>query len=311
MHPIDGDLLRIGEEVRDALAAGRPVVALESTIITHGMPRPTNLQTARTIETVVRENGATPATIAILNGAVRVGLTPEELEQVGSAQDAAKASRRDIAPAALKRLTAGTTVAATIFLAARAGICVAATGGIGGVHRGGAASFDISADLRELATTPVAVVCAGCKSILDIAKTLEFLETEGVPVLGFRTDMFPAFYARSSGRRLDHRFETPRDLAAVIRSGWRMGQKTGVVVANPIPEADALSSAEIEGRIAAACQDAEREGVSQQALTPYLLARMNELTGGRSLAANIALVKNNAALAARLAVELSRISSEH
>lgn len=295
--------------VRDALAEGRAVVALESTIIAHGMPYPQNLEMAQAVEAIVREGGAVPATIAIVEGRVRVGLSGEELERFASAEGVAKASARDIAPTIVRRATAGTTVAATMAIAARAGIDIFATGGIGGVHRGAAETFDISADLTELARTPVAVVSAGCKSILDIPKTLEFLETQGVPVLGYGTDEFPAFFVRSSGERVDHRFDTPRDVAAVIHTARRLGSKGGILIANPIPEADALSAEAIEARIDEACREAEAAGVSQKEVTPYLLSRINVLTGGESLKANIALVKNNAALAATIAVELARLKA--
>jgi pseudouridine-5'-phosphate glycosidase len=282
-------------------------VALESTIIAHGMPYPQNVETARAVEAIVRGGGAVPATIAVIDGSIRVGLADDELERFAASRDVQKASRRDLAHAVVRKATAGTTVAATMAIAARAGIEVFATGGIGGVHRGAEATFDISADLVEMARSPVAVVCAGCKSILDIAKTLEFLETQGVPVLGYGSDEFPAFFARTSGHRLDHRFDTPREIAEVIRAERRLGSGTGILVANPIPEADALPADEIEAEIGAACREAEAAGVGQKEVTPYLLERINRLTGGRSLKANIALVKNNAALAAQVAVELSRL----
>ena len=296
----------IAPAVAAALAAGRPVVALESTIITQGMPWPANLEMARGVEAVVRGNGALPATIAVVKGRCVVGLTDDEIAALAAARGAAKASRRDLAAMIAKGGDAGTTVAATMFIAAQAGIAIFATGGIGGVHRGAEASFDISADLKELATSPVAVVCAGAKSILDIPKTLEFLETQGVPVFGFGADVFPAFYARDSGCRVDHRFDSARDLAFAIRAQRAIGPG-GVLIANPIPEADALDGAAIEARIAEACREAEAKGIGQKAVTPFLLARINELTGGKSLAANIALVRNNAALAARVAVELARL----
>ncbi|MGH6924378.1 MAG: pseudouridine-5'-phosphate glycosidase [Propylenella sp.] len=301
------DLLDIAPDVRDALAEGRAVVALESTIIAHGMPYPENVETARAVQEIVRAEGAVPATIAVIEGRIKVGLTDEELETFGAAKGVAKASRRDLAAYVARRATAGTTVAATMAVAARVGIEVFATGGIGGVHRGAAETFDISADLIELSRTPVAVVCAGCKSILDIAKTLEFLETQSVPVVGFRTNEFPAFFARSSGHRLDHRLDSPGEVAEVIRNVRRLGSASGILVANPIPESDALPADEIEARIEAACREAEAAGVAQKQVTPYLLDRINALTGGRSLRANIALVKNNAALAARIAVELARL----
>lgn len=299
-------LIEVTSEIRDAVAVGRGVVALESTIITHGMPYPQNVKTARMVEQIVRAEGAVPATIAVIGGRIKVGLSPNELEQLGEAKNVAKASRRDLAPLVVERATAGTTVAATMAIAARAGIPIFATGGIGGVHRGAEHTFDISADLGELASTPVAVVCAGCKSILDIPKTLEFLETQGVPVLGYGTDEFPAFFARSSGHRLEHRFDTPAALAEVIHTERQLGLKCGILIGNPIPEADALPAAEMEAQIAAACEEAERTGIGRKELTPFLLSRINELTGGRSLEANIALIRNNASLAAQIAMEMSR-----
>ena len=305
-HP----LIDLTPEVRKARAGGRAVVALESTIITHGMPYPQNVETARAVEAVVRAGGAAPATIALIAGRIRVGLADDELDRLGAAKDALKASRRDIAACLVRQATAGTTVAATMAIAARAGIAVFATGGIGGVHRGAEQTFDISADLAELAISPVAVVCAGCKSILDIGKTLEVLETAGVPVFGYGTDEFPAFFARTSGHKLDHRFDTPGALAEAIAMHRRLGSPSGILIANPIPEADALPAREIEARIDAACRDAEAAGISRKALTPYLLARINELSSGRSLTANIALIKNNAALAASVATELAQLSGD-
>jgi len=303
-------LMEISPEVREALAAGRAVVALESTIITHGMPYPQNVETARSVEAVVREEGAIPATIAVIDGALRVGLGDDELDRLGAAKDVVKASARDLAACLVRRANAGTTVAATMAIAARAGIPVFATGGIGGVHRGAEETFDISADLTELARTPVAIVSAGCKSILDIGRTLEVLETLGVPVVGYRTNEFPAFFARASGHRLEHRFESSRELAELIQLERRLGRPGGVLIANPIPEAHALPAAQIEARIASATAEARAAGVSRKDVTPYLLARINALTGGESLTANIALVKNNALLAARVAVELAALPRE-
>lgn len=305
---MDSDLLQIAPEVRDALAAGGAVVALESTIITHGMPYPENLRTAREVEAILRAAGAIPAAVAVIGGRLRVGLEPPELDQLASSSGSVKVSRRDLAAIVATGATGGTTVAATMLVAHAAGIALFATGGIGGVHRGAGKTFDISADLLELGRTPVAVVCAGAKSILDIPKTLEVLETQGVPVLGFRTDDFPAFYARTSGAGVGHRFDTPGELAGVIHAQRRLELAGGVLIANPIPEEHALNAGEVEAQIAAATRDAERAGVSGKALTPFLLARLNELTGGASLEANIALVKNNAALAARVAVELASLA---
>lgn len=302
--------LSINRNVREALASGKAVVALESTIITHGMPYPQNLEMARKVEAIVAEQGAVPATIAIMDGKFRVGLADGDLEQLAKeGHSAAKASRRDVAAILVSGAMAGTTVATTMQAAALAGIRVFATGGIGGVHRGAAESFDISADLEEFSRTPVAVVCAGAKSILDIAKTLEVLETNGVPVLGYGTDEFPAFWARESGHRVDHRFDTPEEIARVIAMQFGLGTSGlgmgGMLIANPIPEADALDRKMIGAHIDAALKGAENEGVSGKALTPFLLQRIFELTGGKSLVSNIALVENNARVAAKIAVALS------
>ena len=297
--------LAISEEVAAALAENQPVVALESTIITHGMPYPQNLEMAQAVEAVVRENGAVPATIALLGGKLRVGLTEDVLETLArTGLEAAKASRRDVAALLVSGKTAGTTVATTMQIADLVGIRIFATGGIGGVHRGAETTFDISADLRELSQTPVTVVCAGAKSILDIPKTLEVLETNGVPVIGYQTDVFPAFFARTSPYPVDYWLETPGEVAEIITMQRELGMQGGILVANPVPEADAIDADEIEARIAAAIADAEAEGISRKDLTPYLLQRIFELTGGKSLETNIALVKHNAAIAARIAVAL-------
>jgi pseudouridine-5'-phosphate glycosidase len=299
--------VKLSAEVEGALVSGRAVVALESTIITHGMPYPENVETALAVEAVVRAHGAVPATIAVLEGELRAGLDEATLRRLGQARDVVKASRRDLAPVVVRQGTAGTTVAATMAIAAMAGIPIFATGGIGGVHRGAEETFDISADLIELSRTPVTVVCAGAKSILDIAKTLEYLETQGVPVLGYRTREFPAFYLRESGEALDHSCETPAEIAAVIAAHRALASTSGILVANPIPAADALDAAAIGARIAEAIRDAEAAGVTRKGVTPFLLQRLYELTDGRSLVANIALVKNNAALAADTAVALGFI----
>lgn len=306
IRPSLQDLLAIDPEVADALADRKAVVALESTIITHGMPYPENLETARGVEAVVRAGGAVPATVAVLDGVIRVGLGTGDLDRLAGRRggDVVKASRRDLAAVLARGGTAGTTVATTMIAADRAGIAVFATGGIGGVHRGAELTFDVSADLLELARTPVAVVCAGAKSILDIGKTLEVLETHGVPVLGYRTDVFPAFYTRTSGYPVDQRVESPDAIARIVAIGRKLGLASGVVVANPIPEADALDAAVMDRRIADAVADAERAGVTRRDLTPYLLQRLFELTEGRSLTANIALVRNNAALGAAIATAL-------
>lgn len=297
--------LSIGSEVKAALKAGKAVVALESTIITHGMPYPQNLEMAKNVEAVIRANGAVPATIAIMDGRFCVGVSGEDLERLAlEGGKAAKASRRDVSSLLVKGAIAGTTVATTMQIAALAGIHVFATGGIGGVHRGAEDTFDISADLEELSRTPVAVVCAGAKSILDIAKTLEVLETNGVPVIGYGTDDFPAFWARKSGQKVDHRFDNVGDIARVVGMQADLGMG-GVLIANPIPEADELDAASIEARIAEAIRAAEAEGVSRKELTPFLLKRIFELTEGKSLVANIALVENNAKVAAQIAVALA------
>ena len=308
MHQFDKDLTEIVPEVASALADGRPVVALESTIITHGMPWPDNLDMAVAVEGIVRARGAVPATIALIDGRIRVGLDAAALRRFAGARDAAKASRRDLAALVAGGATAGTTVAATMLIAVRCGIAIFATGGIGGVHRGAEQTFDVSADLVELGRTPVAVVSAGAKSILDIGKTLEVLETQGVPVLGYRTDAFPAFYARDSGHKVDRRIDTPEALAQVIHAQRRLGLQSGILIANPVPEEGALPAGEIDARIAEACREAEAAGVSRKELTPFLLARINELTGGRSLKANIALISNNAALAAEVAVAYAQVA---
>lgn len=298
----------IDPRVARALEAGAPVVALESTIITHGMPFPQNFETAVAVEAAVRDGGAQPATIAILDGGLAVGLTHEDLERLARiGSTAAKASRRDVAAVTMAGGTAGTTVATTMQIAAMAGISIFATGGIGGVHRGAEDSFDISADLVELARTPVAVVCAGAKSILDIPKTLEMLETKGVPVLGYRTDDFPAFYVRSSGEPVEYRYEQPEQIAAVIKRHFALDGSGGVVVANPIPETHALKTQEVAKIIETAVAEAVRSGISGKDVTPYLLQHLFERTDGKSLDANIALVKNNARVAAEISVALAEL----
>ena len=300
-------LLDLSPEVAAALADRKPVVALESTIITHGMPYPRNLETALMLEETVRTGGATPATIAVIEGRFKAGLSRAELEQLAKVSGGVvKASRRDLAAVVARHGSAGTTVAATMYIAELAGIEIFATGGIGGVHRGAEETFDISADLVELSRSRVAVVCAGAKSILDIDKTLEYLESQGVAVVGYRCDEFPAFYSRSSGVKLDHRCDGPQDLARMIRLQREIGPG-GLLIANPIPEDKALDGAAIESRIAEAVAEARAKGVAKKEVTPFLLGRIVELTEGRSLEANMALVKNNAAAAASIAVELSRL----
>ena len=300
-------LLSIAPEVSAALAAGHPVVALESTIISHGMPYPQNLEMARRVEAIIREEGAVPATIAVADGRIHVGLDEALLERLATAKDVAKLSRRDMGAILASGGLGATTVAATMIAAHLAGIRVFATGGIGGVHRGAETSFDISADLEELARTPVAVVCAGAKSILDLPKTLEYLETRGVPVIGYGTDTLPAFFCRSSGLALALRRDTPEEVAALLAAQSTLGFPAGAVIANPIPEAHAMPEAEIDAVIASALADADREGIAGKAVTPYLLARIVALTEGRSLIANIALVEHNARVGARIAKALAAI----
>ena len=300
-------LLEVSAEVAEALAGHKPVVALESTIITHGMPYPNNLETAISLEATVRAAGAVPATIAVVEGRFKVGLDGPTLEKLASLSGGVvKASRRDLSAVVARGGSAGTTVAATTYIADLAGLEIFATGGIGGVHRGAQDTFDISADLVELSRTRLAVVCAGAKSILDIGKTLEYLETQGVAVCGYRCDEFPAFYARTSGVKLDHRCDGAHDLARMIRLQREIGPG-GLLVANPIPDDHALDAEAIEKRIEEAVEEARVRRVAKKDVTPYLLGRIVELTEGRSLEANILLVRNNAALAAQVAVELARL----
>jgi pseudouridine-5'-phosphate glycosidase len=297
--------VQITDEVAAALRERRPVVALESTLIAHGLPWPLNLETAREAEAAVREEGAVPATVAVIDGTIRIGLTAAELEYLATRADVLKASRRDLGIAIALQRTAATTVAATMYLAHRAGIRVLATGGIGGVHRGVAESFDISADVLELARTPVCVVCAGAKSILDVPKTLEVLETQGVPVLGYRTDEFPAFCVHSSGLKVEARVETPAEVAAVLQAHWELGG-AAVVLAQPPPRELALSPEEFQQALSLAESEATAQGIRGKALTPFLLARLAAGTGGRTLAVNRALVVNNA----RLAAQVAKVGSE-
>jgi len=299
--------LDINPEVAAALKAGKAVVALESTIISHGMPYPRNVETARNVEKIIRDHGAVPATIAILKGRMKVGLSPDEIEYLGKSHDVIKCSRRDLPFILAKGLDGATTVAATMILAAMAGIRVFATGGIGGVHRGAQTSFDISADLQELAHTNVAVICAGAKSILDIGLTLEYLETFGVPVVGFKTNEMPAFYTSKSGFSVNYRVDSAAELAQAMKIIWDLGLNGGLVVANPIPAQYEMDSATINTAIEEALKQAEAEGVKGKDTTPYLLAKVKELTGGDSLESNIQLVYNNARLGAELAVELAKL----
>jgi pseudouridine-5'-phosphate glycosidase len=295
--------LDIAPEVQQALSRGEAVVALESTIISHGMPYPQNVATALQVENEVRQHGAVPATIAIVNGRLKAGLSRDEIEQLGKAGHAVtKVSRRDIPFIIASKKTGATTVAATMVIAAMAGIRVFATGGIGGVHRGAQESFDVSADLQELAQTPVAVVCAGAKSILDLRLTLEYLETHGVAVVGYQTDALPAFFTRDSAFKVDYRLDSASDIAAGLKAKWAMGLQGGMVVANPIPEAFAMPRDAIDQAIEQALREAQEQGVSGKESTPFLLARVCEITGGDSLASNIQLVLNNARLASAIAV---------
>lgn len=300
--------LDINPEVKRALEEGKAVVALESTIISHGMPYPKNVETALNVESIVRDNGAIPATIAIIKGKLKVGLTSEEIEYIGKGStEVVKTSRRDIPFVLAKGLDGATTVASTMIIASLAGIKIFATGGIGGVHRGAQETFDISADLQELAHTDVAVICAGAKSILDIGLTLEYLETQGVPVVGFGTDELPAFYTSKSGFGVDYRVDTPKELAEALKTKWDLGLKGGAVIANPIPEEYEMNPDVINKAIADALKEADEKGIKGKASTPFLLAKVKELTEGASLDSNIKLVYNNAKIGARIAVELSKL----
>ena len=301
-----GRFLDIAPEVRSALERGEAVVALESTIITHGMPYPQNVTTAREVETIVRETGAVPATIAVIAGRIKIGLSDEELDWLGTAEYVMKLSRADLPYAVAANRHGATTVAATMICAHLAGLRVFATGGIGGVHQGVESTMDISADLDELARTPVAVVCAGAKAILDLPRTLEYLETRGVPVVGYQTDRFPAFWSRTSELAIPIRLDTPEAMASLIGAKEALGLKGGVLVANPVPSTDEIPAEEMKGFIDEALAEAGRRGIAGKAVTPFLLSFLFESTGGRSLTTNIALVKSNAALAARLAVSLAR-----
>ena len=297
--------LDVAPEVAAAVAAGKPVVALESTIISHGMPYPQNVETALKVEQIIRDNGAVPATIAILGGRLKAGLTAEEIEYLGKkGQEVIKASRRDLAVLVARKADGATTVTTTMMIAHMAGIQIFATGGIGGVHRGAETTMDISADLEELASTPVMVVCAGAKSILDLGLTLEYLETHGVPVIGYGTKELPAFYTRKSGFEVDYRMDTPAEIAAAFHVSRELGLKGGMLVTNPIPEEFAMDHDVINKAIDEAIAQANVQGIHGKATTPFLLAKVKELTGGDSLDSNIQLVFNNARLAARTAAEL-------
>ncbi len=294
--------LKLHSDVAQALLDGQPIVALESTVITHGLPKPINLDLARSMEGEIRDAGAFPATVALYRGEIRMGLSPDELEHLSLAEDSIKVSRRDLGAAVSKRLTGGTTVAATMYIAHAAGVSVFATGGIGGVHRG--ISGDISADLPELARTPVAVVCAGAKSILDLPRTLEWLETAGIPVMGLGTDTFPAFFSRESDLPVSVRVDTIGEAANLIRTHWRIGLESGLLLCVPCPEEAALTRREVERSLEEAEEKAQEQGVTGKELTPFLLTRLSELTKGGTLQANLALLKNNAKVAAGIAKAL-------
>ena len=299
--------LDISPEVAEALNNGKPVVALESTIISHGMPYPRNVKTALLVEQTIRENGAVPATIAIIGGRLKAGLSEAEIEYLGkSGRNVAKASRRDLAALIARKADGATTVTTTMMIAHMAGIGIFATGGIGGVHRGAETTMDISADLEELGNTPVMVICAGAKSILDLGLTLEYLETKGVPVIGYGTNELPAFYTRHSGFGVDYRADSPAELAAMFTAQRELGLKGGMLVTNPIPEEYSMDKAVIDAAIEQALKEAEEAGIKGKETTPFLLAKVVELTGGDSLDSNIQLVLNNARLAAKTAVELAK-----
>ena len=298
----------IKDDVGEALRTGKPVVALESTIISHGMPYPENIESAKKSEAVIKEAGAVPATIAVIEGKIKIGLTEDELDHMGRDSTITKVSRRDMAMILARGIDGATTVATTMLCASLAGIRVFATGGIGGVHRKAQQTFDISADLMELAGTDVGVVCAGAKSILDIGLTLEYLETQGVPVVGYRTEDFPAFYTRKSGFKVDYRVDTAAEIARALKVKWELGLKGGMVIANPIPEEYEMDPDYINGVIDEAVATAERGGIQGKKITPFILARLHDKTGEKSLFSNKELVYNNACLAAEVAIEYSRIS---
>ena len=303
--------LDIAPEVKAAIEDNKPVVALESTIISHGMPYPQNVETALNVEKIIRDAGAVPATIAIINGRLKAGLSPDEIEYLGKkGQDVAKASRRDLAVLISRKADGATTVATTMIIAAMAGISVFATGGIGGVHRGAETTMDISADLDELAMTPVMVVCAGAKSILDLGLTLEYLETKGVPVLGYGTDELPAFYTRKSGFKVDYRVDTPEELASIFHTKETMALKGGVLVTNPIPEEYSMDYEVINKAIDDAIAESVKLGIKGKETTPFLLAKIKDITGGDSLNSNIQLVYNNAKLAAKTAKALCELRKQ-
>ncbi|TKI57751.1 pseudouridine-5'-phosphate glycosidase [Brevibacillus antibioticus] len=302
--------LTFTEEVRHALENNLPVVALETTIISHGMPYPQNIEMAKEVEQIIRDNGAVPATIGIMDGKIKIGLTDSELEEFATNKNVAKVSRRDFAYILASGKIGATTVAATMIAAEMAGIHMFATGGIGGVHREGEITWDVSADLTELAQTDVAVVCAGAKSILDIGRTLEYLETQGVPVVGYRTDEFPSFFARESGFGVDMRIDTPEEVGKMMNTKWDLGLKGGMIIANPVPESDALNHEEIETVIQKALAEAKENNIAGKQVTPFMLDKVKKLTEGKSLATNIALVKHNAEVAAKIAVAYQKEANQ-
>ena len=293
--------LEIKDEVKEALAAGKPVVALESTIIAHGMPYPQNIETALEIEDIIRDNGAVPATIGIIDGKIKIGLTKKEVEFLGESDEVIKVSRRDLPVVLAEKKHGATTVAGTMIAADLAGIKIFVTGGVGGVHRGAEKSFDVSADLEELKKTSVAVIAAGAKSILDLGLTLEKLESFGVPVLGYQTEELPAFYSRHSGFNCDYKLESPEHTADILKAKWELGLEGGVLIANPVPEADEIEYSVINEKIEQALGEAEAKKIKGKELTPFLLDRIKEITDGQSLETNIALVRNNAVVGAKIA----------
>jgi pseudouridine-5'-phosphate glycosidase len=309
---MDNLSIKRSDEVREGNQLGKAVVALESTVLTHGLPRPQNLELARNMEKALRENGATPATIGFLDGCLHVGLTDSELERLASEKDVYKVGPRDYATVMVNKACGGTTVAGTMLACKHANIKVFATGGIGGVHRGAMSDtlFDISADLQALATIPMIVVCAGAKAILDLPATLEYLETMSVPVVGFGTDEFPAFYSRESGLDVSVKLETSQEIIDFAKAHWSMGLQSAVLVANPVPLSDAISKSEMEPYIAQANQEAHERGIHGKALTPFLLQRISELTGGKSMSTNLSLLLNNARLAAQIATSMYEVERQ-
>lgn len=289
------------DEVKKAIEEGKPVVALESTIISHGMPYPQNIETAKACEEIIRENGAVPATTAIIGGKIKIGLSDKELEFMATSKDIIKASRRDFAYIVSRGLNGATTVASTIIASRLAGIKIFVTGGLGGVHRNAEVTFDISRDLEELAANDIMIVCAGCKSILDIGLTLEYLETKGVPVFGYQTDYMPAFFTRKSEFKVDYNIKNPKEAADAAKAQWELGLEGGILLTNPIPESDSMDEEKINSAIEKALVEAEEKGIHGKETTPFLLSKVLEVTEGKSLEANIALVKNNARLGAEVA----------